>query len=113
MGLSNLQQEFTLKIAKLIQFAYKQGYGLTFGDAYRDPRTNGEWGEKVGYSAAYSVHKKRLAVDLNVFKSGEYLQGDEAGEAHNILHNFWDSVGGAPRISDDLNHYSLEYQGHY
>jgi len=113
MTLSETQGEFTHKIAMLIIFAYEHGYTLTFGDAYRDPRVHGSWGEKKSYSAANSVHKKRLAVDFNIFRNGEYLQGDEANKAHGKLHDFWDSLGGAPGIDNDMNHYSVRYENYY
>lgn len=37
MKLSDKQQQFTVMIGKLIQFAHQRGYGLTFGEAYRTP----------------------------------------------------------------------------
>ena len=49
MSLGNRQRKFTLMVAKLITYAYKQGYELTLGDAYRDPRVFGEHGTKGGY----------------------------------------------------------------
>lgn len=112
MSLSNTQQEFSQKIAHLILHAADLGYGLTFGDAFRDARVHGGWGEKKSYSAANSVHKQRLAVDFNIFQNGKYLQGEEADAAHRELHTWWLTVGGAPGIENDLNHYSIEFQGH-
>lgn len=103
MRLSNKQQEFTLSIAKLIGYAHESGYGLTFGDAYRDPR--------VPYGHKRSAHRSRLAVDFNVFIGRDYLIGEDAEIAHGVLHNFWDTVGGSERIKKDLNHYSFEHQG--
>ena len=72
MKLSDQQIAFTLNIARLIDYAYSKGYGLTFGDAYRDARVHGEFGTKASYSAAKSVHKVRLAVDFNLFKGVDY-----------------------------------------
>ena len=111
MTLSELQQEFTQKIGILIQRAYELGFGLTFGDAYRDPRVHGFVGEKKSYSAANSVHKQRLAVDFNIFKNGKFLEGKEAEDAHSRLHDEWDELGGAERINKDTNHYSYSYNG--
>lgn len=93
-------------IAQLIVHASDLGYGLTFGDAYRDPRA---FKGTKPYGKLLSNHKKRLAVDFNIFKDGEFLQGDEAHEAHSKLHDFWDSIGGNRRIPNDLNHY--DYTG--
>ena len=110
MTLSEAQRKFTRMIGSLIFMAYANGYELSFGDAYRDPRGHGKWGEKKGYSAARSQHKRRLAVDFNLFRDGKYLT---ATEDHRPLGEFWESVGGTwgGRWGDG-NHYSLEFQGY-
>ncbi len=91
------QRKFTLMIGHLILFAYEQGYELTFGDA---ARMDGK-GHVRG-----SFHYKRLAVDFNLFKDGEYLT---TTEAHNVLGEFWKSIGGSwggDFKRKDGNHYS-------
>jgi len=103
MSLGGKQRVFTKNVALLIIEAYKLGYELTFGDCYRDDRCD--------YGHKNSLHRSRLAVDLNLFKDGKYLDGIEANEGHSELHNVWDSMGGAERIDNDLNHYSVEHQG--
>lgn len=109
MTLGQKQRKFTLMISKLIQFAYENGYELTFGDAYRDPRVHGEVGVKKSYSSANSLHKERLAVDFNLFKDGKYLT---ASEDHRPLGEYWEYLGGSwgGRFNDG-NHYSLEHNG--
>ena len=109
MTLGEAQRKFPTMVAKLIEFAYDNGYELTFGDAYRDPRLHGNPGIKQGYGAAHSNHKIRLAIDLNLFKNGKYLS---ASEDHKELGEFWESLGGAwgGRFNDG-NHYSLEWEG--
>lgn len=98
LTLRQKQSVFVLMIADLIQFAYQKGYELTFGDAFA----------KTGHRP-YSNHYIRLAVDLNIFKDGEYLTD---GTGHDELHYYWDKLGGARRIESDLNHYSVEHEGH-
>lgn len=107
--LGQKQRRFTRMVSLLIEFAYQQGYELTFGDAYRDPRVHGDVGVKKSYSSANSVHKSRLAVDFNLFKNGVYLTGSDD---HRELGEFWESIGGTwgGRFNDG-NHYSLEHQG--
>lgn len=107
--LGQKQRRFTRMVSLLIEFAYQQGYELTFGDAYRDPRVHGDVGVKKSYSSANSVHKSRLAVDFNLFKNGVYLTSTED---HRELGEFWESIGGTwgGRFNDG-NHYSLEHQG--
>ena len=98
------QRWFVAMIGELINYAYSNGYELTFGDAYRSP--------KVEYGHRNSLHKKRLAVDFNLFKDGIYMTKTED---HLELGKFWESIGGTwgGRFTDppDGNHYSLEYKG--
>ena len=111
MTLGEKQRRFTKCIGMLIGYAYTNGYELTFGDAYRDPRLHGGWGEKKGYGAARSVHKVRLAVDLNLFKDGKWLQ-DSAD--HKFLGQYWKDLDPSARWGGDFedgNHYSFEHEG--
>jgi len=62
MMLSEKQQKFTHMVALLILHAEQLGYAVTFGDAYRDKR--------VPYGSEKSLHRQRLAVDLNLFRDG-------------------------------------------
>lgn len=109
MKLGDKQRLFTSMVAQLIAFAYANGYELTFGDAFRDPRLHGATGEKKGYGSANSCHKLRLAVDFNLFRDGKYLQGTEQ---YKELGEFWESIGGSwgGRFNDG-NHFALEHDG--
>ena len=42
LTLGQKQRLFAKLVAQLIQHAYAQGYELTLGDAYRDPRVHGD-----------------------------------------------------------------------
>lgn len=101
MKLSEKQQQFAHMVALLILHAEQLGYRVTFGDAYRDSR--------CPYGSEVSLHRKRLAVDLNLFKDGTYLF---ATVDHQPLGEYWESIGGTwgGRFNDG-NHYSLEYEG--
>ena len=82
-------------VGLLINYATLQGYELTFGDAFASS------GHIKG-----SFHYKRLAIDLNLFKNGEYLTDTQD---HKPLGEFWESIGGTwgGRFkSPDGNHYS-------
>lgn len=107
--LGQKQRRFVKMVSKLIDFAYANGYELTFGDAYRDPRLHGEMGAKKGYGHSKSNHKIRLAVDFNLFKDGKFLT---SSEDHKPLGEYWESIGGTwgGRFNDG-NHYSLEHNG--
>lgn len=107
------QSRFVLMVAELITYAYSQGYELTFGDCYRDPRCHGHTGFAEGYGSADSLHKQRLAADFNLFRDGKYLTKTED---HRKLGKFWESLGGEWGGSDgrgDANHYSLGHDGRW
>lgn len=109
MKLGTKQRKFTLMVSQLIQYAYSQGYELTFGDAYRDPRVFGDMNRSIGYGRRYSNHKVRLAIDLNLFKDGEFLTQTSD---HEFLGEYWEFIGGAwGGRYDDGNHYSLDHNG--
>ena len=54
MTIGQKQRNFTRMVAILIEYAYQEGFELTLGDAYRDPRVHGPMGEKKSYSSANS-----------------------------------------------------------
>ena len=96
MSLRKQQSQFARMLSLLINYATLQGYGITFGDAYA----------KSGHIEG-SFHYKRLAIDLNLFKDGEYLTETQD---HRPLGLFWESIGGTwgGRFKKpDGNHYSL------
>jgi hypothetical protein len=101
MSLGDKQRKFTLMVGKLIQYAYEEGYELTLGDAYRDKR--------CGYGHPNSLHRQRLAIDLNLFRGGRYLTKTDD---HSTLGAYWVSLGGSwGGDFNDGNHYSLEHNG--
>jgi hypothetical protein len=107
MTLGQKQRKFTLMVATLVAWAYENGYELTYGDAYRDPRSHGKVGEQGPYGRARSLHKSKLAVDFNLFKDGKYLK---TTEDHQPLGEYWESIGGTWGGSfNDGNHYSLAH----
>jgi len=102
MTLRQKQSKFVWMVQNLIMFAFRHGYELTFGDAYRDPK----YAKTRGKLGAKSFHCKRLAIDLNLFCDGKYLRGSEA---HRQLGQYWESIGGTwgGRFrKSDGNHYS-------
>ena len=114
MGLRDRQSIFANAAAELIiKINSTKGYACTLGDAFRDPRVHGDFGTKKGYGRANSVHKLRMAIDLNLFVDGEY-RGDT--EAHRPFGEWWeerfkafDAVWGG-RFQDG-NHYSFRVWG--
>lgn len=56
-----------------------------------------------------SLHKLGLAMDINLYKDGKYL---ETTDDHTPLGEFWEYIGGTwgGRFNDG-NHYSIEHGG--
>lgn len=103
------QMLFAKLVPALIDQAHRMGYQVTLGDAFRDPRVFGAPGVAKGYGHKRSCHKLKLAIDLNLYKDGQYL---EDTEAHRPLGEWWEAQGGTwgGRFGDG-NHYSLEHEG--
>ena len=67
MTLREKQSKFVECIGKLIVWAYEQGYEITFGDTYPGKFAHAEHGK----------HPQGLAIDLNLFRDGRYLETTE------------------------------------
>lgn len=109
-SLGQKQRLFTRLVARLLLRAEFMGYDVTLGDAYRDPRVFGNLGDQRGYGRANSNHKLRLAIDLNLFKDGEYLTKTED---HEPLGRWWEQQHKYCRWGghfDDGNHYELSLE---
>ena len=96
MTLGQMQRKFAWCIGKLIVWAYEQGFEISLGDTYPGKFKHSPYGQ----------HPKGLAIDLNLFKDGVYL---EATEAHAPLGEYYESLD--PMCSwgghwNDGNHYS-------
>lgn len=111
ISLGKHQELFMRMLPKLISHIHSLGYEIRGGDLFRDPKVFGHMGEEKGYGHKNSNHKQKLAIDLYLTQDGVYLEGEAAKVAHNECHDFWDMIGGAERIENDLNHYSLERNG--
>jgi len=101
------QVKFARLVSRLIAQAFEMGYGVTLGDAYRDPR--------CPYGSEVSLHKERMAIDLNLFKrENGFWRFCSETEDHRPLGEWWESQdpdcawGG--RFKDG-NHYSLQHGG--
>jgi hypothetical protein len=112
MTLGEKQRLFTRLVGMLIEFAYANGYELTFGDAYRSPE-QAKQNAATGKGIVNSLHCERLAIDLNLFRHGKYLT-DSAD--YKPLGEFWESLGadcawGGRFTRPDGNHFSIKHAG--
>jgi hypothetical protein len=106
LTLRQQQSKFASMVPRLIDKAIELGFEVTLGDAYRDPRCHGDLGVKMGYGSRNSYHKIRLAIDINLFKNGQFMS---ATEDHLQLGEWWETQGGTwgGRFKEkDGNHYS-------
>ena len=111
--LGEKQEKFMWLLPRLIDFWHARGYKTRGKDLWRNPVVFGEIGHnKAGaYGHPSSCHKIGLAIDLALFKDGEYLQ---TTEDHRPGGEYWESLdpdcvwGG--RFKDG-NHYSIKYRG--
>jgi len=112
MILGDQQRRFLPFVARLIDYAYSQGFELTAGELYRTPE-QAALNAKSGAGIAHSLHTQRLAVDLQLFKDGVYLTDSAAYESLGV---FWekldpDACWGGRFSKPDGNHFSLTFGG--
>jgi hypothetical protein len=99
-------------LGEFIVWIYNQGYEITLGEVWRPPeqaRANAE--AKIGISN--SLHIKRLAVDINLFKNSALTWNIED---YRPLGAKWKSMGQDHRWGGDFKkrdsvHFSIEHEG--
>lgn len=110
--LGELQREHVECVAKLISYAYAQGYQFTWGEAFRTA-VQAQWDADHHTGIKNSVHCLRLAVDLQLFKDGTYLTDPTA---YKFLGTYWKALHPLARWGGDFStvdadHFSFTYQG--
>lgn len=121
LGLAQMRAAYCHTLLSLE--VYRQGYGFANGDAERDPRVHGKYGEKIGYSAAHSLHKLRLARDFHLFRVVDGTRRYVTTTAgHKPFGDFWQALGevfgwplewGGAGDRKDGNHYSYGFDGRW
>jgi hypothetical protein len=110
--LTDKQFLFSLLVSRLIDQAITLGYEVTLGEAYRTPE-QAQWNAQKGSGIVNSLHTKRLAIDLQLFKDGKYLT---ASEDYLPLGRWWELQDplcrwGGRFHKPDGNHFSMEHEG--
>ncbi|RLI44530.1 hypothetical protein DRO61_12055 [Candidatus Bathyarchaeota archaeon] len=117
------QSIFLHNVAKLILWAFEQGYELTGGELHRTEdqqqlyyygfsieETNGNLyllqGEKKT-KTLNSKHKNKLAVDLNLFINGKYIT---EGEKFAPLAAYWSKLDRRNESGSDWNYDHNHFQ---
>ena len=137
MSLSDEQQQFASHLTDL--FEYIRGmHGVTFtlGESWRSdvqaevnalrleerqivagllkdkfPGLSEAIGKSTSVGVKNSVHRLKLAQDINIFLNGEYQEG---GDIYKQIGEWWKKQHPAARYGGDWgdgDHYSFEYQG--
>ncbi len=107
MKLGKKQELFMRLLPRLIDKAHELGFEIRGGDLFRDPRVHGEVGKKIGYGKANSNHKLKCAIDLNLFKDGEFMAKTSD---HTELGEWWEAQHELCRWGGrykDGNHYEI------
>jgi hypothetical protein len=116
MTLREKQSLFVRLFAELIERIYQAGYELTLGEAFRTPEQAALDAAK-GTGIVHSLHTQRLAIDLNLFKDGVWL---ETSDAHRPFGEWWEAQStpdyqckwGGRFPKPDGNHYSIAHDGY-
>jgi hypothetical protein len=109
--LLNKQFLFTAYVCRLIAQAFKLGYRVTLGEAYRTPEQAARNAAK-GVGIKNSLHTDRLALDVLLFdKDGRYLTRTEDYEPLGV---WWETQHPLARWGGrfgDGNHFSFTHGG--
>lgn len=110
MTLGMRQRLFARLVPGLIDKAHSLGFEVTLGEVWRSEYTATQYARnKLGIKM--SLHRDKLAIDINLFRNGVYLTKTED---HRDLGEWWEGQHPLARWGGrfgDGNHYSIEYQG--
>lgn len=109
MTLREKQSTFIKNVAKLIIWAFEQGYELTAGELFRTEEQQQLYLKSGKSKAQRSRHQDRLAIDLNLFIDGVYKTDKES---YKPLAEYWkslnqDNVAGYD-FGWDANHFEMK-----
>lgn len=112
MTLRQQQSLFVQLLVKLLDYAHTNGMELSLGEAWRTPEQAARNADR-GTGIRNSLHTQRLAIDLNLFVGGVFV---DSTEGHRRLGEYWESLhpncrwGGRFKRADG-NHYSFSPDG--
>lgn len=110
MTLGQKQRLFAKYVGLLLVHIYEQGYEVSLGEALRT-EAQAKANAAAGVGISNSLHKDKLAIDLNLFKDGVYLTETNA---HKIFGEWWEAQHELARWGGrfgDGNHYSFTHGG--
>ncbi|MCX8070222.1 MAG: M15 family metallopeptidase [Thermodesulfovibrionales bacterium] len=83
------QTEFMLNVAQLIVYAHFAGFQFSGGELYRTKEQQEIYVREGKSMTMNSMHLNRLAIDINFFKDGKWLQDKESLKALGV---YWESL---------------------
>jgi len=89
------QHEFLQDFCMLIQFATRLGFKVSAGELLRPQEMQIIYYNTGRSKTLNSLHKDKMAGDLNFFRGGQYINGIGTSEAEEILRPlgvFWESL---------------------
>ena len=112
MKLGKKQELFARLMWRLLQHIEEAGYQVRLGETWRS-KAAAEDNARRGVGIVNSVHRLKLAVDINLFKDGKYLTSTED---HQAFGAWWEDQGefcrwGGRFRNRDPGHYSFEHNG--
>jgi hypothetical protein len=111
-SLRQKRSRFSRSVPLLLQYMTALGYEYTINEVVRtQAQANANAASGAGISN--SLHLVGLAIDVNLFKDGAFL---ETSDAHAPFGAFWKSLGddyfwGGDFAKKDGNHYSIGMDG--
>lgn len=110
MTLREKQSLFARLVQLLLGYIHSEGYEVTLDWVYRPPEVAAYYAS-LGIGIRNSNHTRKLAIDINLFKDGQWLR---ATEDHRKFGEYWETLHPLARWGGreaDGNHYSLEHEG--
>ena len=92
---SDKQAKFLLDACMLVQYATRLGFKVTAGELLRPQEMQVIYYNTGRSKTLHSLHKEKLAIDLNFFINGRYINVLAPEESERILRPlgiFWESL---------------------
>ena len=89
MTTSQKQRRFSWLVSCLIDWAYKNGYEIVLGEAFRTKEQQAIYVKTGKSKTMHSKHLRCLAIDINLFKDDKYLSNTADYEP---LGKYWESL---------------------
>ncbi len=109
LSLGNKQRFFARIFMEMLIFAHLKGYDVVLEDGKRSPEEAARLAKKGGIAISRSLHIKKLAHDISLFKNRKWLKSNED---YKELGEYFESLGGPwGGHFGDGGHFSVEHEG--